>query len=79
MNSWVPKELSSTTSPQWVLTIEGRSSRGPTPFSQWYSSAKQPPGQRRLGMLMSFRACTTSSRTPAVFWIGESSPTQNPS
>src|SRR5699024_9299212 len=31
MNSWVPKELSSTTSPQCELTTRGRSSRGPMP------------------------------------------------
>ncbi len=34
-NSWVPKELSSTTSPQWELTIRGRWSRGPIPSRQW--------------------------------------------
>jgi hypothetical protein len=32
------------------LTIVGRWSRGPTPSRQWYSSAKQPPGQRRFGI-----------------------------
>src|SRR5690554_2752305 len=77
-NSCVPKLLSSTTPPQWVLIILGRSSRGPMPSIQWYSSAKHPPGQRKLGMLMSYNACTTSSRIPRVFGIEESSPTQYP-
>src|SRR5436190_11240167 len=45
MNSCVPNELSSTTPPQCVLIILGRLLVGPMPFRQWYSSAKQPPGQ----------------------------------
>ena len=49
------------------------------PSFQWYSSAKQPPGQRSTGMLSSFSAATTSLRMPRVFGIGESSPTQMPS
>ena len=28
----------------------GRSALGPMPSRQWYSSAKQPPGQRRFGI-----------------------------
>src|SRR6186713_1569963 len=44
-NSCVPKLLSSVTPPQFVLTILGRWLRGPIPSRQWYSSAKQPPGQ----------------------------------
>ena len=78
MNSWVPKLLSSTTLPQWVLTIDGRSSRGPMPSFQWYSSAKQPPGQRRLGMAIAFNASTTSVRMPLTLGIGECSPTKIP-
>ena len=46
----MPKLLSSTTPPQWVLIMDGRFSRGPMPSFQWYSSAKQPPGQRSTGM-----------------------------
>ncbi len=79
MNSWVPKWLFSTTPPQWVLIIAGRFSRGPMPSRQWYSSAKQPPGQRSTGMLNAFSAATTSLRMPRVFGIGESGPTQTPS
>jgi hypothetical protein len=76
VNSWVPKLLSSTTPPQWVLIIEGRFSRGPMPSFQWYSSAKQPPGQRRTGTWSSLRAATTSLRIPRVLGRG---PTQMPS
>ena len=79
MNSWVPKLLSSTTPPQWVLIIDGRLSRGPIPSFQWYSSAKQPPGQRSTGMFSSRSAATTSLRIPRVFGIRESGPTQMPS
>ena len=79
MNSWVPKLLSSTTPPQWVLIIDGRFSRGPIPSIQWYSSAKQPPGQRSTGMFSSLRAPTTSLRMPRVFGIEEPGPTQMPS
>ena len=75
----MPKLLFSTTPPQWVLIIDGRFSRGPMPSRQWYSSAKQPPGQRRTGMLSSLSAATTSLRMPRVFGIGESAPTQMPS
>ena len=71
MNSCVPKLLSSTTPPQWVLIIDGRFSRGPMPSFQWYSSAKQPPGQRSTGMFSSLSAATTSLRIPRVFGIGE--------
>ena len=46
------------------------------PSIQWYSSAKQPPGQRRTGILLFFRAATTSLRMPRVLGIGLSSPTQ---
>jgi len=62
-----------------VLIIEGRFSRGPMPSFQWYSSAKQPPGQRRTGMFSSFNAATTSLRMPRVLGIGEFGPTQMPS
>ena len=79
MNSWVPKWLFSTTPPQLVLIIDGRLSRGPMPSRQWYSSAKQPPGQRSTGMFSAFSAATTSLRMPRVFGIGESGPTQIPS
>ncbi len=79
MNSWVPKWLVSMTPPQWVLMFLGRCSRGPMPSIQWYSSAKQPPGQRRLGMRMARSASTRSLRIPRVLGIGESSPTQKPS
>jgi hypothetical protein len=34
------------TAPVGVHFFAGRDSRGPTPSRQWYSSAKQPPGQR---------------------------------
>ena len=79
MNSCVPKLLSSTTPPQWVLIIEGRFSRGPIPSFQWYSSAKQPPGQRSTGISSCLSAATTSLRIPRVFGIGEFGPTQIPS
>ncbi len=62
MNSCVPKELSSTTPPQWVLTLRGRCSRGPMPSRQLYSSAKQPPGQRNTGTPSSRSAAITSLR-----------------
>ena len=52
--------------------------RGPVPSRQWYSSAKQPPGQRITGMCSSLSAAMTSLRRPRVFGIGESSPTQRP-
>ena len=79
MNSCVPKLLSSTTPPQWVLIIDGRFSRGPIPSFQWYSSAKQPPGQRMTGTFSAFSAATTSLRMPRVLGIGEAGPTQIPS
>ena len=78
-NSCVPNWLGSFTPPQLVLTIGTRLSRGPTPSVQWYSSAKQPPGQRSTGTWSVFRAATTSLRMPRVFGIGESSPTHKPS
>ena len=79
MNSCVPKLLSSTTPPQWVLIIAGRFSRGPMPSFQWYSSAKQPPGHRSTGMFSALSAATTSLRMPRVFGIGDAGPTQIPS
>jgi hypothetical protein len=59
--------------------MDGRFSRGPIPSFQWYSSAKQPPGQRRTGMFSSLSAATTSFRIPRVFGISEPGPTQMPS
>ncbi len=56
--------------PQCVLIIVGRSVRGPMPSIQWYSSAKQPPGQRNTGILIFRNAATTSLRMPRVFGIG---------
>ena len=53
----MPKWLFSVTPPQWVLTMVGRCSRGPMPSFQWYSSAKHPPGQRSIGILICLRAC----------------------
>ncbi len=79
MNSCVPKWLFSTTPPQLVLIMAGRFSRGPMPSFQWYSSAKQPPGQRSTGMFRSFSAASTSLRMPRVFGIDEAGPTQIPS
>ena len=61
-NSWVPKELSSIVPPQLLFCIFGRCERGPIPSIQWYSSAKQPPGQRNTGTLSSLRALNTSVR-----------------
>ena len=49
------------------------------PLRQWYSSAKQPPGQRTFGTLSAFSAATTSLRMPRVLGMGESGPTQTPS
>jgi hypothetical protein len=48
----------SSTPPQLVLTLTGRLPRGPMPSFQWYSSAKQPPGQRTSG------TCKSSARRP---------------
>ena len=56
--------LVSTTPPQCVLTIGCRS--GPMPFSQWYSSAKHPPGQRTTGTLIARSASTTSRADAAL-------------
>ena len=67
------------TPPQFGFSVAGRWSRGPMPFRQWYSSAKQPPGQRTLGTLMALSAATTSLRMPRVFGIFESAPTHTPS
>ena len=75
----MPKWLFSVTPPQCVLIMVGRFSRGPMPSIQWYSSAKQPPGQRSYGTLIFRSAATTSLRMPRVLGIGESSPTQYPS
>ena len=49
------------------------------PLRQWYSSAKQPPGQRTFGTFRALSAATTSLRMPRVFGMGESGPTQTPS
>ncbi len=62
MYSAVPKLLGSVTPPQWVFTLTGRFEAGPTPSRQWYSSAKQPPGQRTTGVAISFKASSTSLR-----------------
>ena len=78
MNSCVPKELSSTTPPQFVLTMRFLVSCGPTPSFQWYSSAKQPPGQRSTGTRMCRSASTTSVLMPFTFGIGLSFPTNMP-
>ena len=48
------------------------------PLRQWYSSAKQPPGQRTFGTFSAFSAATTSLRMPRVLGIAESGPTQMP-
>ena len=77
MNSWVPKVFGSITPPQFGLSVTGRC--GPMPLRQWYSSAKQPPGQRTFGTLSAFSAATTSLRMPRVLGILESGPTQMPS
>ncbi len=61
-NSCVPKELSSRVLPQLLFTSFGRFSCGPMPSIQWYSSAKQPPGQRSTGTFSSLRAFSTSVR-----------------
>ncbi len=77
--SCVPKELSSTVPPQWVLIMDGRFSLGPMPSRQWYSSAKQPPGQRTKGTLRARMAATTSLRMPRVLGMLDLGPTQMPS
>ena len=79
MNSCVPKELSSTTPPQCVFTLRGRSSRGPMPSRQWYSSAKHPPGHRNTGTLELLERGDDIVAIARVFGIGEFSPTQIPS
>src|ERR1035437_9833541 len=78
MNSCVPNELSSVTPPQLVFIIEALFSFGPIPSFQWSVSAKQPPGHRRLGTLISRRANSTSFLIPYVFGIFESVPTHRP-
>ena len=78
MNSCVPKELSSVTPPQLVFTMLRRFSWGPMPSRQWYSSAKQPPGQRSTGMRMAFMASTTSVRIPFTLGMLLSFPTKMP-
>ena len=75
----MPNVFGSMTPPQFGLSVAGRCAAGPMPLRQWYSSAKQPPGQRTLGTLMALSAATTSLRIPRVFGIGESGPTQSPS
>jgi hypothetical protein len=72
----VPKWLFSVTPPQWVFTIMGRCALGPMPSIQWYSSAKPPPGQRRMGMLTLRSAATMSLRMPRVLGMADPSPTQ---
>ena len=61
MNSCVPKVFGSMTPPQLELMVAGRWLAGPMPLRQWYSSAKQPPGQRTLGTWSAFNAATTAS------------------
>ena len=78
MNSCVPKWLFSVTPPQVVLIMDGRLVGVPMPSIQWYSSAKQPPGQRTTGTWIFFSAATTSLRMPRVLGMGLSSPTQMP-
>ena len=53
MNSCVPNVLSSVTPPQFGFNVTDRSR--PMPLRQWYSSAKQPPGQRTFGTLIAFK------------------------
>ena len=77
MNSSVPNVFGSTVPPQLLLTVTLRF--GPIPPRQWYSSAKQPPGQRTTGTLIARSAATTSLRIPRTLGIGESLPTQTPS
>src|ERR1019366_1033099 len=77
MNSCVPNVFASVTPPQLGLRVTDRC--GPMLLRQWYSSAKQPPGQRTFGTFMVFKAPTTSLRIPRVFGILESGPTQIPS
>src|SRR5581483_2939543 len=67
----------SMTPPQLGLSVSTRC--GPMPLRQWYSSAKQPPGQRTFGTLIAFSAATTSLRMPRVFGIEEPGPTHMPS
>ena len=71
MNSCVPKLFGSITPPQFGLSVTARAPDGPMPLRQWYSSAKQPPGQRTFGTLSALSAATTSLRMPRVFGIGE--------
>ena len=78
MNSCVPKELSSVTPPQLVFTMVLRLSCGPMPSRQWYSSAKQPPGQRSTGRCSAFMASTASRRMPFSLGMGLSFPTKRP-
>ena len=78
-NSWVPKELSSTVLPQLLFTSFLRSDCGPLPSIQWYSSPKQPPGQRSTGTFRALKASSTSVRYPFTFGMEESLPTQMPS
>src|SRR5271157_3281352 len=77
MYSLVPKVLGSVTPPQLGLRVTVR--WAPMPFRQWYSSAKQPPGQRTFGTFSAFSAATTSLRIPRVLGTVESGPTQIPS
>ena len=75
----MPNVFGSVTPPQFGFSVTGRSRRGPMPLRQWYSSAKQPPGQRTFGTFRAFSAVTTSVRMPRVLGMGESGPTQTPS
>ena len=77
MNSCVPNAFDSVTPPQFGLSVTAL--RGPMPLRQWYSSAKQPPGQRTFGTRRALSAATTSLRMPRVLGIFESGPTQTPS
>ncbi len=53
----MPKAFDSGTPPQFVFKVTGRAARGPMPSRQWYSSAKQPPGQRTTGTCSSRKRC----------------------
>ena len=66
MNSWVPKEFGSITPPQLGLSVTVRGL--PIPLRQWYSSAKQPPGQRTFGTRIAFSACNDIVANAASIW-----------
>src|SRR5689334_16062219 len=79
MNSCVPNVFGSITPPQFGFSVAGRAFAGPTPLRQWYSSAKQPPGQLTFATLSALSAATTSLRVPRVLVMGESAPTETAS